>query len=71
MRHLGQPQRGAELAPLAEEGGQAAVVAAQELPQDEEGEQLRLGEIVLGEAAPIGGQCELTHTHRLRGKVNC
>ena len=68
MGHLGQPQRGAELAPLAKEGRQAAVVAAQELTQHEQGEQLRLSEIVLREAAPIGGKRELPHAHRLPGK---
>ena len=42
MRDLLQPQRTPQLAPLCEQGNQAAVVGPKELLQDQEGKELRL-----------------------------
>ena len=44
--HLAEPERVAQLAPLGEPGDEPPVVEPELLPEDEEGEELRLGEVV-------------------------
>lgn len=65
VRHLAQSERRPELAPLREERDQPAVVDAQALLDDQQGEELGLGEDVLGVPSTIGGERPPPHAERL------
>jgi hypothetical protein len=56
VRHFAQLERVAQLAPLGQQRDQAAVVGPQGLAQHQEGEELRLGVVVPGAGAGIGGK---------------
>lgn len=68
MGHFAQPDRAAQLAPLAQQRDQTAVIGPQGLAQHQEGEELRLGVVVSGPGTGIGGQGGLSHGEGLAGQ---
>ena len=56
MRQSGYPQQPLQLGHVRNDGHDAAIVRAKELPQREQGEQLPLGEVSTRELRGIGGQ---------------
>ena len=68
MGHFAQLEHATQLAPLGEQGDQAPVVGAQGLAQHQEGEELRLGEVVPRAGAGIGGQGDAADGQGLAGQ---
>jgi hypothetical protein len=71
MRHLPEPQRATQLSPFGHPRDHVAIVRAQELPERQEGEELRLRAIVTRESAriprqrgPADRQCFSGELHR-------
>ena len=62
MRHFGQPQHLLEVGHILDESHDAAIVCSEELPEHQKGEQLVLGEVLLGELRGIRRQGMPRHT---------